>query len=57
MKDSEDFDDIVLADEIDREWESPHQYAASIQKNGRIGQWALGCLFYGSVQLEEELDT
>ncbi len=56
MKDGEDFDDIVFVDEIERERESPRQYAASIQKNGRIGQWRLGRLFYRSVQLEEKLD-
>ena len=55
MQDSEDFDNVVLAKEVHREWEPPHENAASAHEN--LDQRSLRDSFDRGVQLEKELDT
>ena len=57
MQDSEDFDNVVLAKEVHREWEPPHENAASAHENLCVDQRSLRGSFDRGVQLEKELDT
>jgi hypothetical protein len=57
MKDGENFDDIVLVEEVDREWEPPHKNTASVQKDAYVGQWGFRRPRDRRIQFEKELDT
>lgn len=57
MKDRDHLDDVVVANETDREREAPRKDSASLQENGGISERILRCPFYRSVELKEEFDT
>jgi hypothetical protein len=57
MQDGDNFDDVVRVEEVHREWEPPHENAASVHENLRVDKRSLRRSFYRGVQLEKELDS